>query len=68
MKCPLAYFANITGQGETHFAHVDCLQAECAWWSSDHERCAMAMATQQLYQLNKNLANITNLMPRGGAR
>ncbi len=68
MKCPKAVIWKWDEASGFSIFYGACLLAECAWWSSDHERCDIALAAQEIYKLNKNLANVANLMPRGGGR
>ncbi len=55
MRCPIMNTIVPISPDKTADIEKDCITGECAWWSSDHERCGIAMATQQLYRLNKNL-------------
>jgi len=66
MKCPILTAVSERLTGTTTWPPLDCLQTECAWFSFDHERCALSVVAQEIYKLNKNAANVANLMPRGG--
>lgn len=68
MKCPLhTWFFEDEGKDAAP-GNGACLQGECAWWSFDHDRCAICVIALELVKLCKNVANVANLMPRGGVR
>ena len=64
MRCPMLQVGQVWDEGERGKEKDRCIQAECAWWSFDHERCAISVIAQELAKLSKNLANVANLMPR----
>ena len=68
MKCPLTIIAFAKGETVVRSGLMDCLQAECAWWDKTAPMCSICKISDTLVYLNNNLANIANLMPRGGAR
>jgi len=68
MKCPLLQREQYKDDGSPDYKPQECLHAECAWWDKTAPMCSICKISDTLVYLNNNLANIANLMPRGGAR
>lgn len=59
-KCPLrshSYKGAAYDQGT--YEDLDCLKAECAWWTAEYNQCDPTGLIPWFIELNRHLADLT---------
>ena len=66
MKCPILSAPTARTAFTEHFADIDCLREECAWWHAEQTQCAMMTLARQLHNTWSTLQIIEAKMPHVG--
>jgi len=66
MFCPLFTAASIAFKGTRDEASDQCGGGECAWWDDKEGQCSWLSARFELWDLNVNLGELIEKMPREG--
>lgn len=59
MICPL-----LTTTESMMLLEKDCRKGKCAWWDTDHEKCAVLVLSKNLAYAAENVYDVANAINR----
>jgi len=66
MKCPILSAPTARTAFTEHFADIDCLEEECAWWMPELSLCAVNQFAHHVWLMEGSIAEIREKMPHVG--
>ena len=68
MKCPLRHEGKAHESSIYQTEFMDCLQAECAWWSQAKQACCISALSTDVWILAEALRDLGGKIPFGGGK